>query len=300
MKLRQYIGIGLIIILVAGAVALVRSRPVGAPENRLKVAASYYPFYEVAAKVGGDHVVVTNLTPAGAEPHDFEPSALDLAKAQESAVFVYNGARFEPWAEAFVREYKGVVVKGSEGLELRTEPDGITPDPHYWLDPVLMQQVTETVRAALAKADPANEGYYRTQADAYKAQLAALDDKMGLSLARCQTSMIVTNHAAFHYLAYRYGLTPLAITGLSPEAEASPEQLAQLTSLVKEQGVRYIFMEKLASPKLAETLARETGAQVAVLDPVEGLSASELTAGKDYLSVQQENLGALQRALTCR
>ncbi|QQR52949.1 zinc ABC transporter substrate-binding protein [bacterium] len=127
-----------------------------------------------------------------------------------------------------------------------------------------------------------------------------LDNRMGLSLARCQTSVIVTNHAAFNYLAYRYGLTSQAITGLSPEAEASPEQLAALSTLVKEQGIKYVFMEKLASPKLAETLAQEAGVQVGVLDPIEGLTTADIAAGKDYSSVQKENLAALQRALTCR
>lgn len=300
MKLRQIVGVGLIVLLVAGGVALVRSKPATAPENRLKVAASYYPFYEVATRVGGDHVVVTNLTPAGAEPHDYEPSPQDLANAQEAALFVYNGLGFEPWVEGFVHDYKGVAVKGSEGLELQTLPDGTSKDPHYWLDPILMQQVTDTVRGALAQADPANAGYYRARADDYKAQLAALDDRMGLSLARCQTSVIVTNHAAFNYLAYRYGLTPKAITGLSPESEASPEQMAALTTLVKDQGIQYIFMEKLASPKLAETLAQEAGVKVGVLDPLEGLTTADIASGKDYLSVQKENLAALQRALTCR
>lgn len=299
MKLRQIIGIAVIILMAAGGVALVRSQPAGAPENRLKVAASYYPFYEVAARVGGDHVVVSNLTPAGAEPHDFEPSAQDLAGAQDPAVFVYNGAGFEPWVEGFVRDYKGAAVKGSDKIELRTSAEGVV-DPHYWLDPVLMQQVVDTVREALAKADPANAGYYQTKADEYKGQLDDLDNRMGLSLARCQTSVIVTNHAAFNYLAYRYGLTSQAITGLSPEAEASPEQLAALSTLVKEQGIKYVFMEKLASPKLAETLAQEAGVQVGVLDPIEGLTTADIAAGKDYSSVQKENLAALQRALTCR
>ena len=125
---------------------------------------------------------------------------------------------------------------------------------------------------ALAKADPANEATYAANAQAYIAQLAALDDEFRAGLSDCERTTIVTSHEAFGYLADAYGLTQVGILGLSPEAEPDPRRLAELRDLVEREGVTTIFAEELVSPKVAETLASEAGVQVAVLNPIESLT----------------------------
>ncbi|HEY6736588.1 MAG TPA: zinc ABC transporter substrate-binding protein [Candidatus Saccharimonadia bacterium] len=308
MKVRQMVGVGLVIALVGGVawVAVRGPKMASAPAHRLAVAASLYPFYEAAQQVGGDKVSVTNLTPAGAEPHDYEPSPQALAGALQAKVLVYDGATLEPWVPKFLPDYKGVAVKASTGIVLlpgadeNGQPAPGTTDPHFWLDPVLYQTVIDNVQAGLAQADPANAAYYAGRAADYKKQLAQLDGMFGMGLVRCQSNTMVTAHAAFAYLAARYDLKQVAIAGLSPDAEPSTAKLAEIATLVKEQHISTIFFETLTSAKLASTLAQETGAKTAALDPIEGVTKSREQSGANYLTIQGENLASLRRALTCR
>lgn len=281
----------------------------------LQVTASYYPLYDFAKQVGGDKVHVTNMTPAGSEPHDFEPTAKSLADAQKAQVFMYNGGTFEPWTEKFVEGYKGVSVRASDHIKLteghaeeeeaetghdHDHTDGHATDPHFWLDPVLAQQIVNNIRDGFSKADPAHADYYAKNASAYNKQLAQLDQEYRDGLRTCEQRTIVVSHQSASYIAARYNLTVEAIAGLSPEAEPSAGRLAELTQIVKDKDIHYIFFESLVSPRLADTIAKETGAQTLVLDPIEGLTDEAQKAGKNYLSVQRENLGNLRRALTCQ
>lgn len=309
MKLRQMIGIGVLVALVGSVAALVFIRPQVAesPAHRLSISTTIYPLYEVVKQVGGDKVAVTNITPPGVEPHDYEPTPQQLATISKSAMVVHNGTMFEPWLGKFLSDYLGVKVSASTGLSLKpaySDENGelITGvyDPHYWLDPVLMQTVTDTIQKSLADADPDNASYYAERAAAYRQKLVALDELTGRSLARCQVNTIVTAHSAFAYFAERYGLKQVAIAGLGPDAEPTAAQLASLAELVRREQLSYIFFESLTSPKLAETLAKETGIKTAVLDPIEGLTDADQKAGKTYLSIQEENVVSLRRSLTCR
>jgi zinc transport system substrate-binding protein len=296
--MRQKIGIGLLVAAIGlTGYGVLRIGPARNTDNsgKLAVTASFYPLYEFAREVGGDKVDVTNITPAGAEPHEYEPSPQQLAAAMKSDVFLYNGGMMEPWTDKFVNGFSHTAMKGSEGIPLL--PGG---DPHYWLDPVLAQQTVEDIRVALAKADPADAAYFATRAKAVTAKLVALDMDYKAGLAQCQMHTVVTSHSAFSYLAARYGFEAQSIAGLSPEEEPSASRLAQLSALVKTNGIKYVFFESLVSPKLADTLAQETGAQPAVFDPIEGISDDNQKQGKDYFSVQRENLANLKLALACR
>jgi zinc transport system substrate-binding protein len=304
--------VALLTIFVAGIVLAVRGNTQDAESGKLTVTASYYPLYDFAQHVGGDKAHVTNMTPAGAEPHDYEPSPRQLVTATKSDVFIYNGTGMEPWAESFLKDYTNTKVTASGGVSLldgESHEDGSTEtaahadevrDPHFWLDPVLAQQIVTNIATGFSKADPENQPYYQARAQKYIQQLAALDDSFGQGLAQCQTRTIVTSHEAFSYLAKRYNLDVAAIAGISPEEEPSAAKLAELTNLVREKQIKYVFFESLASPKLAETLAQETGAQTLVFDPIEGLSDADQKAGKDYIGVQRQNLANLRTALACQ
>lgn len=273
--------------------------------SKLQVTATYYPLYDFAKNVGGNKVQVTNQTPAGAEPHDYEPSPKAVAAAQESAVFVYNGGHMEPWAEAFVSDYKNVAVKASQGINLlpaedEEHPDEQVQDPHFWLDPVLAQQIVNNIRDGLSNADPANKAYYAQNAREYNAKLARLDADFASGLETCTSRTVISSHDAFSYLGKRYSITVASIAGISPEEEPSAAKLAELSKLAKDQNIQYVFFESLVSPRLADTIATETGAKTLVFDPIEGLLEADQEQGKDYINVQRENLKNLRLALACQ
>jgi zinc transport system substrate-binding protein len=274
--------------------------------GRVTVVASFYPIYEAARRVGGDRVYVTNLTPAGAEPHDLELSPKQVDEILDARVVLYMGLGFQPAVEEAVKGRSGGVVDLLAGLSTqlrKLEGEGSLPggaDPHVWLDPKLMANMVGEVREALSRADPAGSGTYVRNAEAYGAEVDALDGLFSRGLRDCDRRVIVTSHAAFGYLAARYGLRQEAISGVSPEAEPDPRRLAQLADLVRREGVTTIFTEELVSPRVADTLAREAGVRTAVLNPLEGLTSTELARGEGYVSVMERNLKDLRLALGCR
>lgn len=281
---------------------------VAAPPRPL-VVASFYPLYDFARQVAGDKAEVVSLVPTGVEPHDWEPSPRDAARVEKAAVFIYNGAGFDPGAERLAKNAgAAVVVEATAGLPLlavdlpghEKEHGGAERDPHVWLDPTLARRQVEAIRAGLAKADPASADHYASRAAAYATRLATLHDAIGTGLADCRRREIVVSHAAFTYLAHRYKLLQVPVMGLAPEAEPSPAELARVVRLVRRLKATVIFFETLVSPKLAETLAAEVGAKTLVLNPLEGLTADEEKAGKDYVSVMEDNLRNLRLALECR
>lgn len=274
---------------------------------KIQVIASFYPMAEFARQVGGDKVTVTTLTKPGAEPHDFDPTPKQLAQIYDAKLFVYNGAGLEPWVDKISKDLDGsdvFRVDASYQVPLQkkdpsdTENESPT-DPHIWMDPELAMKEVYNVRLGLIAVDPANAEYYVNRSIAYTDKLQALDDAFKKGLANCQSKNIVTSHQAFTYLAKRYGLNAVGIAGLSPDDEPSPQKLAQVADFVKQNDVKYIFFETLASPKLSQTIASETGARTIAFNPLEGLTNDEIKAGKNYISVQQDNLKALQTALGC-
>lgn len=269
--------------------------PAPAAGDKLRVVASFFPLYDFARKIGGERVEVTNLLGAGVEPHDWEPRASDIKAINQAHVFLYNGAGFEPWVRRVLQglDNRGLIaVDSSEGIEL------LDSDPHIWLDPVLNQHQVRRIVAALTRADPANRAAYEANAAALTAQLQRLDRDYQ-SLRSCKRRELIITHAFFAYPAKRYGLTQLPISGLAPDAEPTPQQLAALVRLARDRGVRYIFFETLVSDRVARVIAREVGAEVLVLNPIEGLTPDEAARGKDFLALMRENLANLRRGLEC-
>ncbi len=260
-------------------------------EGALRVVASFYPLVEAAQRVGGSHVEVTNLTPAGVEPHDVEMTPRDADMIGDADVVVYLGGKFQPAIARTAEDNPGAVDLGHAIAR--------GSDPHFWLDPTLMQAAVKRVRAGLAKADPKHAAIYARNASAFEAKLDALDTKMGVGLAHCARREIVTAHAAFGYLASHYTLTQYSISGLSPDAEPSPSRIAKLAALVREKRVTTVFFEELTPRDFADTLAKDAGVTTAALNPLEGLTKAELERGDNYVSVMTRNYEALRVALGC-
>ena len=291
--IRKISAVVLLLACMAGlAVLVTRQQSFG--DEKITVATSFYPLFNFSQIVGGKYVAVTNMTPAGAEPHEYEPAARDLLRAQKAKLFVYNGSTFEPWAKKFASSYPGQKVAANYHVALHDT------DPHFWLDPIQAQQIVQNIANGLAATDPTHADYYQHNADDYKQKLAQLDVDFRQGLATCKQHEIVSSHDAFGYLGRRYGFAIRGIAGISPDAEPSAERLQELADLVRQKHIDYVFFESLVSPRLADTIATETGAKTLVLDPIEGLSDEEQQRGKDYLSIQRDNLAHLRTALTCQ
>jgi zinc transport system substrate-binding protein len=261
----------------------------GPADDRISVAAAFYPLAYAAEEIGGDRVTVRNLTPPGTEPHDVELSAQDVERIRSADVVLYLGSGFQPNFERAVDGADGEKVDLLRGLTLISGDEGV--DPHVWLDPLRYAEQARRVGEVLDR--PA-------QATRFVARLRRLNADFKRGLARCARREIVTSHAAFGYLADRYGLEQIALTGITPEAEPTARDLERIVREVERSGATTVFFETLVSPRLAETVAREAGAKTAVLNPLEGLSQQELDEGETHFSVMRENLATLRQALGCR
>jgi zinc transport system substrate-binding protein len=262
-----------------------------AGNGRLRVLAAFYPYYFLAEQVGGGEVAVGNLTQSGVEPHDLELTPRQVADIGTADVVVYQKG-FQPAVdEAIAHNRPKNVLDVSTVLPRNTEAD-----PHLWLDPNRFAKVATAVGESLAAADSAHAAAYRARAESLTARLRTLDQDFVTGLKNCKSRAIVTSHAAFGYLAARYDLKQIPISGLAPDAEPSPARIKAVGDAVRQHGVTTIFFETLVSPKAAQTLAADLGVGTAVLDPVEGLA--DPTTG-DYFSVMRANLATLHKALSC-
>lgn len=273
-------------------------------DGRLDVVTSFYPLMFAAEGIGGSCVDVTNLTPPGVEPHDLELSPDRVEAIATADIVFYLGGGFQPAIEDAVGDIEGraidllrsvETVQGSEEGE-----EGTVVDPHVWLDPVRFATIAGSIADALGTAGARDGCDVDARASALGEELTDVNERFRAGLADCDLDVIVTTHSAFGYLAERYGLTQEAIAGIDPEAEPSAKRLAELEAFVRREGVTTIFTEELVSPEVAETLAEEAGVDTAVLSTIEGLTEPQAAAGRDYVSLMEENLGALRSALRCR
>ncbi|PWU21897.1 MAG: zinc ABC transporter substrate-binding protein [Candidatus Rokuibacteriota bacterium] len=252
-----------------------------------RVVAGFYPLAFAAEEVGGAAVDVTNLTPPGVEPHDLEISPKQVEEVRSADLVLLLGHGFQPQVE-------DAAGSGSKVVKLLDLPGlGRFPnsDPHVWLDPRRYALIVRRIGVAL---------HARPAARRLASRLHALDAEYRRGLARCKRRDVVTSHEAFGYLAQRYKLHQIAITGLAPEAEPTPGALEHAVAAVRASRATTIFLEPLVSPRIADTVARETGTRTAVLDPIEALTPDEAERGADYFSLMRSNLAELRRALGCR
>ena len=297
--------LGIVFIAILALVINNNSKGPETSSSKPQVVASFYPLYFFTSQIAGDKADVFNITPAGAEPHDYEPTAQDIAKIENSNLLVLNGGGLEAWGDKIktnIDPKKTSVVTAGQGLTTQqvVEEGQSIIDPHVWLSPVLAEKIADNIEAGLAQSDPSNASYYESNLQTFKSKLAVLDTEYSQSLTTCKEKNIITSHAAFGYLATKYNLTQVPIGGLSPDAEPSPKQLADIAKFAKDNNVKYIFFESLVSPKLSDTIATEVGAKTLVLNPIEGLTQDEIAQGKDYFSEMRNNLDNLKIALQCQ
>jgi zinc transport system substrate-binding protein len=265
-------------------------------DGRPQVVASFYPLAFVAEYVAGDRAAVTNLTPPGAEAHDIEPTSSQVIAISEADLVLYLGGGFQPAIEELASDSGEAALDVAEGQELLPPHDGEQQsfDPHIWLDPTRLIPVARSTGDRLAAVAPDDARGFRARADDLAGDLTRLDREFEEGLSDCAGRDFVTSHEAFGYLADRYALEQIGIAGLDPEAEPSPQRIAEVTDFVEEHDVTTIFFEALVSPEVAETIAEETGATTAQLDPLE--SPPEVG---DYFEAMRGNLDALREALRC-
>ena len=287
--------------LVLGTLALTGcAAPTRSADSRVHVVAAFYPLAYAAQQVGGDRVTVETLTKPGGEPHDLELLPRQILDIQDAALVVHL-SHFQPAVDAAVAAHAAErsldVAKAADLLTLTEEHDHGAVDPHFWLDPTRLAAVGEAIADRLAQADPAGAAAYRANAAAFTAQLTTLDAELETGLATCTNRDLVTGHSAFGYFAERYGFTQEPISGLSPDLEPRASDLAHVVEFVREHDVRTIYAETIASPLITQALARETGARIAVLDTVEGIS--DESAAADYPGVMRANLATLRLGQDC-
>lgn len=315
----------LALVVTSGGIAGCGSEPGGSgtPEDPLQVVASFYPLQWMAERVGGDRVAVSSLTKPGAEPHDLELTPRNVGAIQDADAVAFL-SELQPAVDEAIVDATGEVFDAREAADLvpldpeqradahdleeagHDEGDGHdhsddyevgATDPHFWLDPTRMASVAIAFGETLAVADPAHADQYRDNARSVGDDLAQLDRELRDGLADCQRPELVTSHQAFGYLADRYGFEQVGIAGISPDADPSPTELAAVADFVEEHDVATIYFETLASPAVARALAQETGAETAVLDPLEGLT--DASKGSDYLEVMRSNLATLRAGQDC-
>jgi zinc transport system substrate-binding protein len=287
---------------------------------KVKVVTSFYPLADFAKQIGGEAIEVFNITPPGVEPHDFEPTPQDIETIYNAKLFIYNGAGLDGWADAIIPELNNrgvktikmtdnfVILPPVEVVESADEKDDHAGeahedeefDPHIWTDPVFAQKQVQIITESISNLDPDRKIVYEKYSQNYIKELARLDTDFRSSLSKCSLKEVVTSHNFLQYISKRYDFTFTPIAGISPDSEPSSQRLAEITNLVKSKNIKHIFTESLVSPKLSQTIATETGATLLVLNPIEGLSKDDIESGKNYLSIQRENLQNLQIALNCK
>ncbi|MEU2877366.1 metal ABC transporter substrate-binding protein [Streptomyces sp. NPDC007070] len=282
--------------------------------DKYDVVASFYPMAFLAERIGGDHVHVTSLTEPGQEPHDLEISARQTGQLEDSDAVLYlkglqpavdkavdqSGpkTRIDAAALTTLEEHGNEVGGHAAAHDGHEGEESGGKDPHVWLDPVRYAQIAEGVGKAFEKGDPQHAADYRENTAALVAQLNDLDKQFRDGLAHTKSKVFITTHAAFGYLAERYGLTEEAVNGLDPESEPSIARIRDLERMAKADGVTTVFYETLVSDKTAKTVAGDAGLRTDVLDPIEGITKK--SRGADYLAVQLANLKALRQALGAR
>ena len=279
-----------------------------AQKKSLTVVTSLFPLYDFAKNIGKDKADVSLLLPPGVEPHSFEPKPGDVLRIHDADIFIYTDAAMEPWVTKILQSIESknlLVVEAGKGISLMNEPSDEVgehggTDPHIWLDFANAQRMVDTICEGFSAKDPAHKTFYADNARAYNSLLSALDSRYMKTLTHCKHSDIVHGgHFAFGYLAKRYNLHYVAAYGFSPDSESTPRRLYDLSEMIKQKGIKYIFYEELLSPRVAETIARETGVSLLKLSAAHNITKEELMQNVTFISIMKQNLKNLATGLQC-
>jgi zinc transport system substrate-binding protein len=296
MRLRVAAALSLVVIaaVAISGYALYSAEQPQPPKIGLMVLATFYPLYDFASNVAGNRANVSILVPSTVDIHNFEPTPSDIEKVATADVLIINGAGLEPWVPqllAAIDRPNLKVVDTSQGVDLLSVPSefqrqGMTIDPHIWLDPTRARQQVENIVHALMGADPSNAAYYRSNADAYEAKLDALNTEIATEIGTAKTNYFVAFHEAFAYFADRYNLTQIPIQGPFQE-EPTPSDIQNVISAIRQYHLRYVGYESLENLAIPEAVSGQTNATLIVMDPIEGLTPADLAAGRDYIALMR-------------
>ncbi len=279
----------LVLILIIAASGCSKAADSGKPQ----IYTSFYAIYDFASEIAGDKAEVYNMVPSGTEPHEWEPTVRDMAKLNDADVLFYNGLGMESWIDSVQS------ALDASGLEFVKLSEGIQAgdDPHIWLDPQNVKKMCRSITDTLCRIDSENSEYYEENYSNYSSKLDALDQNYKDLISGIPGSKrkIVVSHQAYGCMCSAYGLEQVAVEGMSAESEPSPAKVEEIINYINENNIKYIFYEELVSPKIAQTIAGETGCELLPLDPFEGVSDSE--GEGDYISVMNTNLENIKTAL---
>jgi len=283
--------------------------------EKIKVVTSFYPFYEIAKEIGGNNTIVTSVIPIGVEPHDWEITPQRISNIMGADVIIYNGIGFDAWLgkkEQFRNSFLVDISKDLQPIKIGEQElenpeqgrqyDDHTSryDPHVWLDPIFVKNISNTISSALIKLDPNNTKAYEQNTKNFIQRLDALDSLIKASLNNCELKDFITFHEAFQYFANRYGLNQHAVHGNSPEGEILPQQIIQIISIAKDLGIDTIYSEELKDPRLSQTLAAEIpNGKVLLLSPIEAMNQEEQNKDIGYIDKMKMNLQSLKQGLKC-
>ena len=288
--------------------------------KKLSIVATLFPLYDFAREIVGDKADVTLLLPPGVEAHSFEPKPGDMITINNAGIFLYTGAYMEPWVEKILQATDNknlIVIDTSKGVTLLKSTTGHEEeghgqnvqghneqgvyDPHIWLDFTNAQKMVDSILEGLTRQDPENKEFYAKNAAAYKAKLQALDDKYKNALSGCKKDTFVhSGHFAFNYLASRYNLHYISAYGGSPNAEPTPGKIIELKKFILEHGIKYIYYEELITPRIADILNKETGAQLLKLSGAHNIGKDDVKQGKTFIGLMEDNLTNLKVGLECQ
>jgi zinc transport system substrate-binding protein len=285
----------------------------GPQSSKVKVVVSSFALYDILKHIAGESVEIINILPFGVDVHSFEPTPKLVASLEESNLIFYSGAGLEPWTKGF--HFAAKTIDMSEHVNLRElgldelehhehhhDEDSAhsKTDPHYWLDFNNMINAAQTVTDELTLLLPKNAAMYEKNKEVYIQMLKNLDTEYASVLRNCANDTIFVNHNAFSYLSKRYGFKVEALSGVSPEAEPSPKNMAKLIEHIKEDKIQTIFFENFASDRAIKSISRDTNVSVDVLQPLGNITADEAAQNLSYEEIMRKNLEKISKALMCR
>lgn len=250
-------------------------------DDTFKVVTTFTIIQDIAQNVAGDKAVVESITKPGAEIHDYEPTPLDIVKAQDADLVLWNGFNLERWFEKFFQNVKDVpsvvVSEGVEPMGIAEGPYTGKPNPHAWMSPSNALIYVENIRKALVKYDPKNADTYNKNAEAYAAKLKAMDEPLRKRLAAIPEDLrwLVTSEGAFSYLARDYGMREAYLWPINADQQGTPQQVRHVIELVREKGIPVVFSESTISDRAAKQVAKETGARYGGVLYVDSLSTAD-------------------------
>lgn len=317
------LAIKIIFLMLCGLLSCQSAQEPVSPDARLKVTATTFPLFDFARNIGGDKATVKMLLPPASNAHHYELKPSDIARVSKTDIFLFTSFDLEYWAYKIIKaagKTNMTAVETGQGAMLlpldefhrqeightankeKSEPEHSSQyDPHIWLDFNNARLMIDNISRAFMTKDVKNSEYYKKNAEAYKLKLAQLDQKYQTELTHCKNKTILhAGHWAFAYLANRHHLQYLSAYNMSADAEPSPQKITLLINQVKKQNLPYIYYEDLVEPKLARTIAAETGAGLLKLHNGHDISKKDFQSGETFLTLMERNLVNFKKGMQCQ